>query len=84
MTQPRPHFSSTRFAALLLGLGTLIGAILLLTNAPFWLFYLAPLLTVPITIRALHVWQSSKREESAERSTFDALTARPGPIARSH
>ncbi len=69
MTQPRPYFSSTRFAALLLGLGALIGVVLLLTGAPLWLFYLAPLLTVPITIRALYIWEPLKRRspQSAPR-----------------
>ncbi len=84
MTQPRSHFSGAHFAALLLGLGTLIGVALLLTGAPLWLFYLAPLLTVPITVRALHVWEPPKGEEPAESSAFGALRARTGRIARSH
>ena len=84
MTQPRSHFSGAHFAALLLGLGTLIGVALLLTGAPLWLFYLAPLLTVPITVRALHVWELPKGEEPAESSAFGALRARTGRIARSH
>jgi hypothetical protein len=45
-----------RFTALLLGLGALIGLGLLLTGAALWLFYLAPVLTVPILIPALRVW----------------------------
>lgn len=84
MTQPRSHFSNAHFAALLLGLGTLLGVVLLLAGAPLWLYYLAPLLTVPILVRALHVLEPPKGEEPAEPSAVGAMRARTGRIARSH
>jgi len=46
--------TNRRLAALLLGVATVAGAVLLLLDAPLWLFYLAPLLTVPIVLSALN------------------------------
>jgi hypothetical protein len=73
--------SRLHFAVLLVGLGTVIGIALLLTGAPLWTFYLAPLLTVPILIPALRIWDADR---FARRSADDSRQRRfPSPI-RSH
>jgi hypothetical protein len=46
--------TNRRLAMLLLAVATVVGALLLLLDTPLWLFYLAPLLTVPIVLIALN------------------------------
>jgi hypothetical protein len=73
--------SRSHFAALLIALGTVIGVVLLLAGAPLWAFYLAPLLTVPILIPALRVWDADR---PTRRSAEDPRRRRFPSPARSH
>jgi hypothetical protein len=73
--------SRLHFALLLIGLGTVIGTVLLVTGAPIWAFYIAPLLTVPILIPALRVWDAHHLEQ---RSAEDPRRRRFPSPARSH
>lgn len=50
-----------RLGFLFLGLGTVLGLLLLLTDAPLWAFYIAPLATLPLLLYALHIGQHRRR-----------------------
>jgi len=44
---------STRFFLLMVGLGGVVGLVMLILEAPFWLFYVAPVLMGPFLLREL-------------------------------
>lgn len=52
--------SSVEYGTLLFGLGVSISVILVLASAPVWVFYLAPILAIPLAIRA---YEAQTRED---------------------
>jgi MFS family permease len=51
-----------KFAALLLGLGTVVAAALLTIDAPTWTFYLAPVLFAPLIVYELRVLDAASAD----------------------
>jgi hypothetical protein len=65
--EPAPsHYPSLRFFAFLVLGGGFVGLILLLAGAPFWLFYVAPILVAPLILRELNrLGQADQGEDSS-------------------
>jgi hypothetical protein len=64
---------STRFFLLLLLLGGLVGLALLCFHAPFWAFYVAPLVMAPLIVWELRALESEAERASGRQPPFSTV-----------